>query len=61
VAGDAALYFNPYDANELANTMEHFIADTSLQQDLKIKAKNRVTQFSWNKAAQAIQDALIPL
>ncbi len=61
VAGDAALYFNPYDANELANGMEQLIADTSLRQELKIKAKNRLTQFSWNKAAQTIQDALATL
>ncbi len=61
VAGDAALYFNPYDANELANRMEQLIADTSLQEELKVKAKNRLTQFSWNKAAQTIQDALATL
>lgn len=58
VAGDAALFFDPYDAAQLANRMQQVIADPLLKQNLSLKGKQRLTQFSWAKAAMETQHAL---
>jgi glycosyltransferase involved in cell wall biosynthesis len=58
VAGEAALYFDPNKAMDLAACMQNLISDNSLRLDLQEKAKERVKQFSWTKAADEINAAL---
>ena len=58
VAADAALYFDPTNANDLAACMQSMIADAQVRQELIEKGKQRLSQFSWNKAALEIEAAL---
>ena len=56
IAGDAALYFNPFDTNEMAAAIVKFYTDTSLREDLIAKGKERLKVFSWKKnALKAVQ------
>ena len=58
VAGDAAVYFDPYHVNELSQCMQELIDDPAMVLALKEKGKNRLNQFSWSKTAITIQKAL---
>ncbi|MEO6537342.1 MAG: glycosyltransferase family 1 protein [Ferruginibacter sp.] len=56
IAGDAALYFNPYKTEEIANAIIKFYADETLRPKLIASGKLRLTAFSWKKnAAEAVQ------
>jgi glycosyltransferase involved in cell wall biosynthesis len=58
VAGDAALYFDPYNVNELSQCMQNLIDDPTLVLALKEKGNSRLNQFSWSNTAITIQKAL---
>ena len=58
VAADAALYFDPKDANALSVQMQELISNTTLRQQLIQKGKTRLAEFSWSKAAKEIQAAM---
>jgi glycosyltransferase involved in cell wall biosynthesis len=58
VAREAALYFDPYDKNALCFQMQQLIADPTLRRALEQKGKQRLSQFSWLKAAKEIQAAM---
>ena len=51
VAGEAALYFNPYDPDEIRFAMESILnSDTATT--LKTKGLERATRFSWDETAR---------
>ena len=52
VAGQAAIYFNPYDANDIARTIEHFVAGEGV--DETVNQRDRLAQFSWQKCAEQV-------
>ncbi|MDZ4228581.1 MAG: glycosyltransferase family 1 protein, partial [Candidatus Levybacteria bacterium] len=50
VCGDAAIYFDPYNCNDMAEKMkEVYLNDNS---DKKEKGLERTKQFSWHKMAE---------
>lgn len=51
IAGEAALYFDPYDARELAAVLERLVVDEALRATLSRQAAARAEQFSWATAA----------
>ena len=51
IAGDAALYFNPLDTEEIASTILKFYADPSMAAQLVNKGTKQLEQFSWSKWA----------
>ena len=56
VAGDAALYFNPYDADEMAAAIAKFYSDDALRVALVERGKERLKAFSWKiNAAETVQ------
>ena len=56
IAGNAALYFNPYDTDEIAAAIVKFYSNDALREDLVAKGKERLKEFSWKKnAAEAVQ------
>lgn len=56
IAGDAALYFNPYEVDDIAASIVKFYTDDSLKADLIAKGRARLKMFSWKKnAAEAVQ------
>jgi len=51
VAGDAALYFNPLDEDEIASAIESVMSDASLQERLAQAGRERAREFTWEKSA----------
>lgn len=49
---DAALYFDPYDPNDMAEKVQAIIDQSALAKDLVAKGKNVISQYSWKKMAQ---------
>ncbi len=52
VAGEAAVYFDPHDIKDIKKAISLIIFDKSLAENLKIKGKERLNNFSWKKCAQ---------
>ncbi|MGI6374038.1 MAG: glycosyltransferase family 4 protein [Patescibacteria group bacterium] len=51
VAGEAVLYFDHHDKDQLAQAMYRIIKDESLRQELIAKGQEQVAKFSWEKCA----------
>lgn len=58
VCKDAAIYFNPYDTEDLWQKMNFVLQDTELLADLKEKGKKRAAIFCWQKSALIINDLI---
>ena len=57
VAGDAAVYFNPYDTNELRSILRVLLDDRGLQDRLSATGLNRArTTFNWDLIADQVED-----
>ena len=52
IAGDAALFFDPEDVEELARLMEDTVGDSALRHELRKKGLERVKAFSWKHTAE---------
>jgi glycosyltransferase involved in cell wall biosynthesis len=53
VAGDAALYFDPLDVDEMTTLMRRISGDDALRSDLRQRGLERAGCFSWPKTARA--------
>jgi len=51
VCDEAALYFNPWEAQDLAAKISQVLADPLLADDLRKKGQERFAKFSWKKMA----------
>lgn len=49
VCGDAVLYFNPFNENEISNALLIGMQDQSLRASLKEKLDSQIAKFSWEK------------
>jgi glycosyltransferase involved in cell wall biosynthesis len=54
VAGEGALYVDPYNVEEIAKGMERIAFDENLRRDLIKKGFENVKRFSWKKAAKEL-------
>ena len=52
IGGDAALYFDPRDARELAALMQRVLDDGALRDDLAARGRARAAEFRWPRAAE---------
>ncbi len=52
VAGDAAVYFNPHDSQDIARVISKTLSDDQLLQKLGVAGKARVKEFSWRRTAE---------
>ena len=52
VVGDAALMVSPYDAQELASTMDLILGDADLRQRLVQAGREQVRKFNWQRVAR---------
>jgi glycosyltransferase involved in cell wall biosynthesis len=50
---DAALYFDPLDAEELAQALARVVADRELSTGLAARGTARAAEFSWSASARA--------
>jgi len=53
IGGDAALYFNPEDPEEIARTVIRLLADSPARESLKIRGLRRAELFPWRRTAEA--------
>jgi glycosyltransferase involved in cell wall biosynthesis len=51
VAGNAAMYFNPYSIEEMAETVVNVLNDSRLKQNLIKSGIERVKKYSWEECA----------
>jgi glycosyltransferase involved in cell wall biosynthesis len=54
VAGDAALYCDPFDVDEISSRMKTLALDPELQKDLSAKGLERAKSFSWDATAEKV-------
>lgn len=52
VAGEAAVYFNPYSVSDIASKIQKVMKSSSLQKELTIKGKKMAQNYSWEKTAR---------
>lgn len=52
VGGDAVLYFDPYDEEDMENKVNRVLKDESLRKNLVSKGLKRAKLFSWRKLAE---------
>jgi len=58
IAGDAALYANPFDENEIKNAMLTLFNDDALRNDLIKQGYKRKDNFSWDKTASLLWQSI---
>ncbi|MET0571712.1 MAG: glycosyltransferase family 1 protein, partial [Pedobacter agri] len=58
VCGDAAIYFSPYNTEELAEKIKLISENENLRTQLKQKGLKRVMEFSWFNSANIIKNAI---
>jgi glycosyltransferase involved in cell wall biosynthesis len=58
VGGDAALYFDPSDADALAAQLSRVLNDSTLRDQLIARGRERVEQFPWSVAAAKTLEVL---
>ena len=51
IAGDAAVYFNPFEPKDIAGAITKFYADSSIAKSLSEAGQERLKLFSWEKNA----------
>ncbi len=52
IGGDAALYFNPKDPNDIADKISEVLNSEKLRKELIEKGEKRVKEFSWKKMVE---------
>lgn len=52
VLGDAAVYFDPLDVNDMADTIKKVICDDKLRQQMIKKGHHQVSKYSWRQSAE---------
>jgi alpha-1,3-rhamnosyl/mannosyltransferase len=51
IAGDAALFFDPLDANDLCRVLRQVLSSKDLSDSLSARGLLRAQQFSWDRTA----------
>jgi len=52
VGGDAVMYCNPHDTEDIKEQIELVLKDEALQQEMIVKGLERAKEFSWEKSAK---------
>ena len=59
VAGNAGLYFNPLDVNDIARSITEFVSDETLRSNLQVSGFLQASRFTWALTARATLERLI--
>lgn len=59
IGGDAALYFNPAEPPDIADKLMLIYKDENLRSQLILKGKEQVAQFSWDRTAALVWEAMM--
>lgn len=58
IAGDAALYVNPFDVEDIADKLIQLYSSPALVQTVIEKGKERKGNFSWDKTAEKLWELI---
>lgn len=58
VAGEAALYCNPFEVDDIASKLEELAGDAELRDSLSKKGLERAQLFSWDQAAEKVWNVI---
>ena len=58
VAGDSAIYCDPYSVDDITEKMTMIANNTALQSELSKKSLNRSELFSWDYTAKGVWDVI---
>lgn len=58
VCGDAALYFDPGQADRIAEALGRLADDAALRSVLRERGRERIARFAWHRTAQALRGAV---
>lgn len=61
VLGDAAMYFDPEDENDMLKAMETLTSNDQLRNELIAKGRDRVKLYSWQKCVEQIKAVYLKL
>jgi len=61
VAGDAALFFDPLDEENIAEVVRRLWKEKGLREEMKARGMERAGRFSWDKTAEATLQVYIKL
>ncbi|WP_029904135.1 glycosyltransferase family 1 protein [Prevotella sp. 10(H)] len=56
VSGDAALYLDPYDVDDITAKINQLLNDDSLRKDLRLKGLEQIKKYSWDKSAAQVYE-----
>jgi glycosyltransferase involved in cell wall biosynthesis len=56
VVGDAALLFDPRDESAIASALRRLLDDSKLVERLRVRGRERVREFTWERTARATLD-----
>jgi len=56
VCGDAGIYFDPYDINDIAHVLNKLITDKQLSDSLRERGYRQVKKYSWERMAKQTLD-----
>lgn len=55
VYGDAALYFDPLNTDDIASAINQVLSDDNLRNDLILKGHQQIKKYSWKRMAEQTQ------
>lgn len=58
VSGDAALYVNPYDVEDITAKINLLIKDHNLRQSLRLEGLKQIKKYSWKKSAKQVYELI---
>jgi len=58
VAGDAAVYFDPLNVEDMADSIYSLLSDSSLYDEIKARGMERAKRYSWKEAAHAFLEII---
>lgn len=59
VLGEAALYINPHEADELAGAIDKLLSAAGLRERLAAKGREQCRKYSWRKTAEEIVERMV--
>lgn len=58
IAGEGAIYVNPYDVNSICDAMIELYSNPSLRESLIKKGQEQAKKYSWDKTAELVWNAI---
>lgn len=56
ISGDAALYVDPYDVNDITQKINLLAKDEKLRKEMQLKGLEQIQKYSWEKSAKQVYE-----